>query len=369
MSTEPIPFIDLQAQRDRLGSRIDEAIARVLEHGRFILGPEVAELEQRLSEYTGAPHVVSCANGTDALVLALRALGVRPGDEVVVPAFTFAATAEAVALAGAVPVFVDVQVETFNIDTDSVADALVERPAVVGAIAVDLFGLPADYPSLRRVLGGDRFLLADAAQSMGAGVGDARVGTLTDVTTTSFFPAKPLGCYGDGGAVLTTRSDVADVVRSLRVHGKGTEKYDNVRIGTNSRLDTVQAAVLLEKLAILEDEMKSREDVAERYHRLLADVAEVPRVPDGVRSAWAQYAVRHPERDVLRGILDRHGVPTAVYYPRPLHLQPAYTGFPRAAEHLPVSERLSQQVLSLPMHPYLTAEDQERIAEAVKRGR
>lgn len=357
-------FIDLQAQRQRLGDSVDRRIAQVLEHGKFIMGPEVLEFEKQLGEYTGAPSVLSCANGTDALVLALRALGVTSGDHVLVPTFTFAATAEAVALVGATPLLVDVDEVTFNLSADTVRSALDAVPTVVGAIAVDLFGQPAPYAELREALEG-RWLLADAAQSMGGRDGATMVGALADVTTTSFFPAKPLGCYGDGGAVMTTREDIASAVRSLRVHGKGTHKYDNERIGYNSRLDTIQAAVLLEKLGILEDEMDRRQRIAARYTDSLPHVVTVPTTPRGLRSAWAQYTIRVDGRDKVAAWLHEQGIPTAVYYPRPLHLQTAYRDYPRASATLKVAERLSADVLSLPMHPYLDETEQDRVIETL----
>lgn len=359
-------FIDLNSQREQLGTRLEVAIKKVLEHGRFILGPEVADFEDALSNYTGAPHVVSCANGTDALVLALRALGVRPGETVVVPSFTFAATAEAVALTGAVPVFADVDEATFNLSADTVRAAIDVAPSAVGVIAVDLFGHPAPYASVREVIG-DRWLLADAAQSMGGRAEHSRVGTLAQMTTTSFFPAKPLGCYGDGGAVLTTDGDMAEVVRSLRVHGQGAGKYDSERIGYNSRLDTIQAAVLLLKLELLEDEMRRRQQIAARYGEALSDIVTVPKLRPDTRSAWAQYTVRVEDRDRVAAALADADIPTSVYYPRPLHLQAAYCGYPRASEALEASESLSGDVLSLPMHPYLTEADQQRVIEGVQR--
>lgn len=357
-------FIDLQAQRRRLQPEIDKAISEVLEHGHFIMGPEVAAFEQELATYTAAEHVVSCANGTDALVLALRALGVTGGDRVVVPSFTFAATAEAVALIGAVPVFADVSADTYNADVESVA-AAVEAHRAVGVIPVDLFGVPAPYDRLRAALPDEVFLLADAAQSIGGMLDGRPVGSLVDVTTTSFFPAKPLGCYGDGGAVLTQRDDVAEEIRSLRVHGKGSHKYDNERIGTNSRLDTLQAAILRCKLTILEDEMQRRQVVAARYATLLGDVVAVPSGPGAVRSAWAQYTVRSDRRDLLSGRLKDAGIPTAVYYPMPLHRQTAYRDFPVGPTGCAMSESLSAEVLSLPMHPYLGEDEQQQIADAV----
>jgi len=357
-------FIDLGAQRERLGARIDDVIAEVLDHGRFIMGPEVALFEAELAAYTGARHVVSCGNGTDAIVLALRAQGVGYGDHVVVPSFTFAATAEAVALVGGVPVFADVREDTFNLDPDRAAEAA-EATGAVGVIGVDLFGLPADYDELRQAVPG-RFVVADAAQSIGGKAGDGYVGTLASVTTTSFFPAKPLGCYGDGGAVLTDDEEVAGAIRSLRAHGKGTHKYDNERIGTNSRLDTLQAAILRCKLEVLEDEMQRRRAVAGRYRAGLSDVVGTQQVAAGSRSAWAQYTIVSDRRDAIATALRDAEIPSVVYYPRPLHRQTAYRVFPIGPGGCPVSERLSEAVLSLPMHPYLEAADQDRVIAAVR---
>jgi dTDP-4-amino-4,6-dideoxygalactose transaminase len=371
--TPSLPFVDLQAQRARIDATLRARIDAVLAHGKYILGPEVAELERRLGEFTGAHHVVGCANGTDALVLALRALGVLSGDAVLVPSFTFCATAEAVALVGATPVFIDVDAATFNVNAASMRAGVSfcqERGLrLVGAIAVDLFGLPAPYRELRPVADAEGlWLLADAAQSIGAEDREGRVGSLTRTTTASFFPAKPLGCYGDGGAVLTTDAEMADSLRSLRVHGQGTNKYDNVRIGYNSRLDTVQAAVLLAKLDIFSDELSRRKTVAERYATSLGDVVRVPVVADGVVSAWAQYTItlQPGQRDIVAEYLGRTGIPTAVYYAVPLHEQTAYQAYPAAGDRLPVSEDLAGRVLSLPMHPYLETDVQDRIVAGVR---
>lgn len=371
---EPIEFIDLGAQRRRIGARMDEAIRRVVDHGRFILGPEVAELERRLAEFCGARHVLSCANGTDALGLALMAKGSGPGQAVLVPSFTFAATAEVVAWVGATPVFVDVREDTFNIDAASfeagieTAQRLGLRPA--GVIPVDLFGQPADYDAILAIAAAHgMWVLCDAAQSFGAIYKDRRVGTIGDLTTTSFFPAKPLGCYGDGGAVFLDDDTMMDVLKSLRVHGQGSDKYDNVRIGMNARLDTIQAAVLLEKLAIFADEIAARDRIAARYNALLGDVVTVPEVPDGSTSVWAQYTIRLPggcDRDALAARLKSAGIPTAVYYPKPLHTQTAYRDYPRAGNGLPVSEQLSAEVLSLPMHPYLDDATQDRVVTTLR---
>lgn len=364
-----IPFIDLQAQRERIREHLDDAIARVLEHGNFIMGPEVPELEERLAELCGCRHVVTCASGTDALLMALMAWEVGPDDAVFVPSFTFASTAEVVALLGAQVVFVDVDPDTFNLSPSSLQSAVAVareaglRPRV--AIAVDMFGQPADYAGIRRVLEGESVrLLADAAQSFGASVGSAKVGTLGEVSTTSFFPAKPLGCYGDGGAIFTDDREVADVLRSIRVHGQGTNKYDNVRIGINGRLDTLQAAVLIEKLRIFEDEIISRQDVASIYNRLLGGVVKTPDVLKGRTSAWAQYTLRSGRRDDIAAGLRAEGIPTAIYYPKVLHEQLAYEHSLRV-DDLSVSGRLATTVLSIPMHPYLNERTQEVVAEAI----
>jgi dTDP-4-amino-4,6-dideoxygalactose transaminase len=371
-ATAPIAFVDLQAQRRRIGPRIDRAIAAVLAHGQFIMGPEVAQLERELASHCGAKHVIGCASGTDALVLALMALGARAGDAVFVPAFTFAATAEAVALVGATPVFVDVAETTCNMDAQSLDAAIgmvkIERalrPA--GIIAVDLFGQVADYRSIGAVARSHGlWLIDDGAQSYGATLDGRAMGTLADVSTTSFYPAKPLGCYGDGGAVFTDDDKLAALMRSLLFHGKGEHQYDNVRIGMNGRLDTIQAAILLEKLAIFDEEMTLRQKVAARYTRSLANVAQTPVLIAGARSSWAHYTLALDNRDAVASHLKEQGVPTAVYYPKPLHRQTAYKQFPAAPGGLPVAEKMTQVVLSLPMHPYLDAATQEQISDAVR---
>lgn len=370
--TGPIPFVDLAAQRHRLGRRIDDAIARVLDHGQYIMGPEVTALEERLARFCGVRHAIGCASGTDALLLVLMAWGMRAGDAVFVPAFTFAATAEAVSLLGAVPVLCDVLPDTFNIDPTSLETAIGVartaglRPAAV--IPVDLFGQPADYRAIEPIARTHGLrLLADAAQSFGACLDGRRVGAIGDAAATSFFPAKPLGCYGDGGAVLTNDDELAETIRSLRIHGKGSHKYDNVRVGINGRLDTLQAAILIEKLAIFEDEAAARQAAAERYAARLSGLLEVPRLIEGATSAWAQYTVKVERRDEVADRLKNAGIPTAVYYPLPLHRQPAYRSCPTASPRLSVSDHLAGQVLSLPMHPYLDAKAQMRIAEALEK--
>ena len=370
---EPIEFVDLGAQRRHIGARMDEAIRRVIDHGRFILGPEVAELERQLAEFCGAKHVLSCANGTDALGLALMAKHAGPGQAVLVPSFTFAATAEVVAWFGATPVFVDVFDDTFNMDPGSLEAGIAAAKRLgldpVGVIPVDLFGLPAAYDDILEIAAAHRmWVICDAAQSFGAAYKDRKIGTIGDLTTTSFFPAKPLGCYGDGGAVFLDDDETVAVLRSLRVHGQGTDKYDNVRIGMNARLDTVQAAVLIEKLRIFAEEIEARQKIADRYSAALRDLVLVPELPSGLTSVWAQYTVRLPpgrDRDQVAAELKSLGVPTAVYYVKPLHRQTAYRDYPVAGNGLPVSERLSEEVLSLPMHPYLEKPIQDRIIAAL----
>ncbi len=370
----PIPFIDVAAQRRRLGTAIDDAVTRVLNHCQFILGPEVRTFESDLAAFCGARHVVTCASGTDALVLALRAMGVGPGDAVLCPSFTFCATAEVAALVGATPVFVDVDATTFNIDVKGIAGA-VETARQAGLnpkaiIPVDLFGLPANHAAIRSAAAADNLLvLDDAAQSFGATCDNRRLGTFGLCTATSFFPAKPLGCYGDGGAVTTDDDGLADAMRSLRVHGQGSDKYDNVRIGLASRLDTIQAAILIEKLKIFPDEIDARNAIARRYNEGLNDVAIVPSVPPGMTSIWAQYTIRVQggRRDALAAELKAERIPTAIYYPIPLHRQQAYKQYPVGKGGVAVSDRLADEVISLPMHAYLDPSTQDRIIDATRR--
>src|SRR4051794_1911761 len=371
--TDALPFIDLAAQHRRLGPGVDEAILRVVHHGGYIMGPEVTQLEADLSAFCGAAHVVSCANGTDALALILMAKGLRSGDAVLCPTFTFAATAEVIAWFGATPVFIDVHENTFNLDPASLEEGVRTAQTLgltpVGVISVDLFGQPADYDAIEPVCAREGlWLLSDAAQSFGATYKGRKVGTIGFATATSFFPAKPLGCYGDGGAVFTDDAELAAVLRSLRIHGQGEDKYDNQRIGMNGRLDTIQAAVLIEKLKIFPDEIAARARVAARYGERLADIAIVPEVAPGASSVWAQYTLRIPgfDRHAFQASLTAVGVPTAIYYPKPLHRQTAYKRFPIAGGGLPASERVAAEVISLPMHPYLTEAAQDRIAAAVR---
>lgn len=369
--TQPIPFIDLAAQRRRIARELDAAIAGVLERGQYISGPEVAEFEKRLAAFCGAKYAVSCGNGTDAIQLVLMAKGIGRGDAVLVPDFTFTATAEAVALVGATPIFVDVQAADFNIDAGRLEAGLQAArqqgltPRAV--IAVDLFGLPADYDLLNAFCTAHGLLLiADGAQGFGGSYRGRKVGTLAPVTTTSFFPAKPLGCYGDGGAILTDDAELVALLRSLRVHGQGTDKYDNVRIGVNSRLDTLQAAILMCKLDVFADETEKRQVVAARYAEALGNRVMTPTVPADCVSVWAQYTLRIPggRRDSVAAALKAAGVPTAIYYSKPLHRQSAYRHFPSAGT-LATSDRLSGESLSLPMHPYLSPAVQDRIVEAL----
>lgn len=362
-----IALIDLAAQQERIRDRIDVAVARVLDHGKYILGPEVVELEEKLAEFTGAKHVVTCANGTDALSLVMMAESVGPGDAVFAPSFTFVATAEIVPGTGATPIFVDVDPQTFTIDPHSLETGLLKARSMglnpKAVVAVDLFGLPSNYAAISAIAAREgMFVVADAAQSLGSRIGGGWTGTLADYTTTSFFPAKPLGCYGDGGAIFTSSADKADLLRSLRFHGKGDDKYDNVRIGLNSRLDTIQAAILVEKLAIFGDEITAREKVANWYRQGLSPQARVQEVPEDYHSVWAQFTLVVEDRAVLEAACKEAGIATAIYYPLPMHLQIGYKSFPLAGNGLPVSENLSRHVISLPMHPYLS---EDQVAEIV----
>jgi len=366
-------FIDLKTQYARLKPEIDARIQGVLDAQAFIQGPDVRELETALSEFSGAKRVVTCANGTDALQLALMALDIGPGDAVFVPSFTYTATAEVILLLGARPVFVDSDPDTFNIDFDSAEAAIVRtqqegllRPAVL--MTVDLFGLPVDYDRARALATRHGLaFISDAAQGFGASFKGRRVGSgIADITTTSFFPAKPLGCYGDGGAVFTDDDRIADVIRSICLHGKGKEKYDVVRVGVNSRLDTLQAAILLPKLAAFGDELEKRHAVARRYTERLKDHVATPQSAEGdERFAWAQYTVKVADRDGVQARLKAAGVPSNVYYPRPMHLQSAYLEYGAGEGSLPVAEQLSHVVLSLPMHPYLSDEEVDQVSAAL----
>jgi dTDP-4-amino-4,6-dideoxygalactose transaminase len=352
-------FIDLQAQYQHLKPKIDKRIQRVLDHGKYIMGPEVQELEEQLADYVGVKHAISCANGTDALQLALMAMGITKGDGVFCPTFTFFATAEAPAFLGATPIFVDSDADTFNIcpvDLESRIRAELEKGELnlKAIIAVDLFGLPANYPALEKIAKKYNLkLIEDAAQGFGGSIDNKRAGSFGDIATTSFFPAKPLGCYGDGGALFTNNDEYADLLRSYRVHGKGTDKYDNIRIGMNSRLDTIQAAILLEKLDAFPQELINRNKAADEYETVLSQTFKTPQVPKGYVSSWAQYTIIDENRDAVMSQFKKRGIPTAVYYARCMHQQTAFSHTGLKQVEFPVAERLSRQVFSLPMHPYL----------------
>jgi dTDP-4-amino-4,6-dideoxygalactose transaminase len=366
---EPISFIDLQAQRNRLGPGLESAILAAVRSGQWILGAPVAELEERLARFAGVKHAVACANGTDALLLILKAWDVGPGDAVFVPAFTFAASAEVVALAGATPVFVDVLPDTYNIDPASLEAAIahVRRNGKLSAkvvIAVDLFGQSADYRRIAPIAAAEGLrLLCDSAQSFGAMLDRQSTVSFGDAATTSFFPAKPLGCYGDGGACFTNDGELANVLRSLRMHGQGMDAYEHTRIGVNSRLDTIQAAILIEKLSIFSEELDARDRIAHRFSQVLGAKIRIPQLIAGARSVWAQYTLRVQDRAKLQAGLKDAGVPTRVYYPAPLPHQTAYMRYPSMP--IPEATRLCSEVVSLPMHPYLSDSDQQRITDAV----
>lgn len=381
---DPIAFIDLAAQRRRLNGRIEAAVARVIESNAYIMGPEVREFESQLAAFGQASHALSCANGTEAIVLPLMAWDLRPGDAVFCPSFTFAATAEVVPWLGATPVFVDIDPVTYNMDPAHLeaAIAMVKaegklKPRVV--IAVDLFGQPANYPAISAITKAHGLkLIADSAQGFGCTLDGRHPLHWADCATASFFPAKPLGCYGDGGAVLSNDAELQEIMVSLRNHGAASPsdvagrqfshdpKYLNMRIGMNSRLDTIQAAVLLEKLAIFQDEIEARNRIAARYNAMLGDVVRVPAVIEGGVSNWAQYTIELPRRDDLAAFARTRGVPTAAYYPMPIHKQEPYARYPLGPGGLPVSEAKADLVISLPMHPYLDEATQDWIVETVR---
>lgn len=386
LNKKPIAFVDLAAQQEKIKTRIESRINGVLNHGHYILGPEVAELEKKLAEFVGIKHCIGVSSGTDALLMALMAKNIGPGDAVFTTPFTFIATSEVVSLLGATPVFVDIDPQTYNIDPQKLALAIqavqANDPTIYplprtvnpepltpkAIIPVDLFGLPADYdPIMHLAEQHDLFVLEDTAQGLGGIYKGRQAGSLAHMAATSFFPAKPLGCYGDGGAIFTDDDALADVSRSIRVHGKGTDKYDNIRIGLNARLHTLQAAILLPKLEIFPQEIEERQRVASRYSKGLSgcDKLTAPYVPEGYQSVWAQYTLLSPERASVQEKLKKSGIPTAVYYGRPLHLQPAYSNLGYQQGALPVSERSAQQVFSLPMHPYLQDEEIDRIVSTV----
>jgi dTDP-4-amino-4,6-dideoxygalactose transaminase len=352
-------FIDLQAQYKHLKEKIDSRIQTVLEHGKYIMGPEVQELEDKLAAYVGVKHAITCANGTDALQLTMMAFDIKQGDAVFCPTFTFFATAEAPAFFGATPVFVDSDADTFNIcpkhleaQIKNVIEEGVLKPKAI--IAVDLFGLPANYPELEKLANKYKLkLIEDAAQGFGGSIHGKMAGSFGDIATTSFFPAKPLGCYGDGGAVFTNSDELAELIKSYRVHGKGTDKYDNIRIGMNSRLDTIQAAILLEKLAVFPQELINRNKSADKYTEELKYKFCTPKVPNGYVSSWAQYTIVDDERDKVMAEYKAQGIPTVVYYGKCMHQQTAFLELNYSDQDFPIASELSDKVFSLPMHPYL----------------
>lgn len=381
-------FIDISAQQIRIKKMIKDNIDAVLQHGKYIMGPEVAELEKALSRFVGAKNAISCASGTDALALVLMAKGIGPGDAVLTTPFTFIATAEVVSLLGATPVFVDIDAKTFNIDPKQLELAIralkskdrkiyplpssegkeISNATPKGIISVDLFGLPAEYDQINSLASQHGlFVIEDAAQSFGAELNGRKACNLAEVSCTSFFPAKPLGCYGDGGMCFTSNDSLAEIIASLRIHGKGRDKYDNVRIGINGRMDTIQAAILLAKFEIFPEELEIRQQVAHTYSELLSKVINgliSPVIPSGYKSAWAQYSILAKDQDHRKNIqakLKASGIPTAVYYPKPLHLQPAFASLGYKGGDFPVSEDYAKRIFSIPMHPYLSKTDQNKI--------
>ena len=368
-----IPFLDLKSQQQKIKNQIEKAIKRVLDHGKYIMGPEVFELEEKLSSYSNVKNVITCSSGTDALMMVLMAKDVGPGDAIFLPSFTYTATPEVVAILGATPIFVDVIRTTYNIDPSSLKNSLnlakIKGLKPKGIIAVDLFGQPADYNNLEKIANQNNlWILADAAQSYGGEFLKKKVGKLAHATATSFFPAKPLGCYGDGGAIFTDNNELADVLRSIRVHGKGQHKYDNIRVGLNARLDTVQAAILLEKMKIFDSELKERQKCADYYDKYLENFVEIPKIIKGAKSAWAQYTIQLPNknvREILIKELKKVGIPTMIYYEKPLHLQIAYEKFPRS-NCLEVSEEISEKVLSLPLNLKYSSYIIDKFSEAFK---
>lgn len=364
-------FIDLKTNLARLKDKIDKAVLDVIASGKYILGPEVETLEQKLAQYVGVKHAICCANGTDALLMPLMAHNIGAGDCVFCPSFTFAATAEVIVLAGAEPIFIDVEEESYNIDMNSLkaAIAAVKKEGKLcprAIIAVDLFGLAANYEELAALAKDEQLILIeDAAQAIGGRTDRGMCGAFGDVGSASFYPAKPLGCYGDGGAMFTNDDRLAEILRSLLFHGKGNSQYDNVRVGLNSRLDTIQAAILLEKLTIFEDEIERRQRIATYYHVNLPATVAAPIIPTNYRSAYAQYTIKTQHRDELRAHLNQSNIPTMIYYTKPLHLQQAYSRYSCAPGGLPVTLHLCDTVLSLPMHPYLTEIEQDEIITAI----
>jgi UDP-2-acetamido-2-deoxy-ribo-hexuluronate aminotransferase len=366
-------FIDLKAQQDRIKNKIDANIQAVLSHGKYIMGPEVSELENMLAEFAGTKYAIGCASGTDALLMPLMAYDVKPGDAIFTVSFTFIATAEVVQLLGATPVFIDVEPDTFNMDVSKLEEAIlkVKREGKLtpkGIIPVDLFGQPADYDEINKIAKKHGlFVLEDAAQGFGGTYKGKKACSLTEVAGTSFFPAKPLGAYGDGGMIFTSDSELYEKMESIRVHGKGSDKYDNVRIGINGRLDTLTAAILLPKAEIFPEEIELRQKVAKRYNEMLNGIVKTPFVKEHNVSAWAQYTLVTTDREKVLDGLKKDGIPSAVYYPKPLHMQTAFNHLGYKPADLPVSYKLASEVFSIPMYPYLSESDQDKIVASIKK--
>jgi dTDP-4-amino-4,6-dideoxygalactose transaminase len=365
-------FIDLAVQQKRIRPQIEAGFKKILDHGQYILGPEIRAIEEKLAAFVGVPYAVSVASGTDALLIPLMVEKIGPGDAVFTTTFTFIATAEVIRLLGATPVFVDIDPEIFNIDPDKLEEAIQRVSAEKkltpkGIIPVDLFGQPADYQAIQTIA--DKhglFVLEDAAQSFGASQKGKKAGALAKVAATSFFPAKPLGCYGDGGMIFTADKGIYEQFLSIRVHGQGIDKYTNVRVGINSRMDSLQAAVLLAKMEIFAEEIQLRQEVATRYNQMLAGTVNVPKVLNENISAWAQYSLQHPRRGDVIKKLRENGIPTAIYYPIPLHLQEAFADLGYRKNDFPIAEKMAKEIFSLPMHPYLEKQEQEKICRIIK---
>ena len=367
-------FIDLKAQQNRIKSKIDKRIQSVLAHGKYIMGPEVFELEEKLADYVGVKNCVSCASGTDALLIPLLAKNIGPGDAVITTPFTYIATAEVIALVGATPIFIDIYPETYNMNPEGIEKAVEEaknkglNPRAI--IPVDLFGLPARYRMIEKIaMENNLFIIEDAAQGFGGEIRGKKAGSFGNVATTSFFPAKPLGCYGDGGAIFTDDDDLANIMRSIRVHGGGIDKYDNVRIGINGRLDTIQAAILLEKLEIFkQDELDLRNTVSDYYKSNLIEKYKAPHVPEGYTSSWAQFSILADsflEREKIMKTLTAKKIPNVIYYRIPLHLQKVFQKLNYEKGDFPISEKIANQIFSIPMHPYLKEDQQDQILEVL----
>jgi len=365
-----VQFINLKKQYQRLESDIDKRIKTVLEHGQFIMGPEIGELEEKLSKFSDSRYCLSCSSGTDALLISLLAQGVSSGDKIITTPFTYIATAEVIKLIGAVPVFVDIDPRTFNIDCEKIGIALSDLKGVKGIIPVNLFGLPADFDAIYKITScyGDVFVIEDAAQSFGSLYKGRKSCSLGDISATSFFPAKPLGCYGDGGAIFTNDDGIFDIMQSIRVHGQGKNKYDCDRIGLNGRMDTIQATILLSKLSIYEEEINLRQDIARKYSDRLKDYLEVPYIPDDCMSVWAQYSILLPNELIRKNVikfLQNKNIPSMIYYQKPLHIQKAFKDLGYNKGSFPVSEAISSQILSLPMHPYLDDLEFDLLCETI----